>query len=105
MLRATRFFVMGCYIPPNDLEVLACVNKAWRECPAGTHPILVGDLNVNLRAPRTEREETTAEQVDAMDLVDMSRHFRQREVDVADKEGGEMDLLSVRLLFRKGNQP
>jgi endonuclease/exonuclease/phosphatase family metal-dependent hydrolase len=78
MLGATRFFVVGCYIPPNDLEALACVNKAWRECPAGAHPILVGDLNVNLRAPRTEREETIAEQVDAMDLVDMSRHFRQR---------------------------
>jgi hypothetical protein len=27
------------------------------------------------------------------------------EVDVADEEGGEMDLLSVRLLFKKGNRP
>jgi hypothetical protein len=71
-------FVVGCYIPPNDLEALACVDKAWRECPTGVHPILVGDLNVNLHAPRTKREETIAEQVDAMDLVDMSRHFRQR---------------------------
>jgi hypothetical protein len=78
MMGSIRFFVVGCYIPPNDLEALACVDKAWRECPAGAHPILVGDLNVNLRAPRTEREETIAEQVDAMDLVDMSRHFRQR---------------------------
>jgi len=26
-------------------------------------------------------------------------------VDVADEEGGEMDLLSVRLLLRKGNRP
>ena len=78
MMGSIRFFVVGCYIPPNDLEALACVDKAWRECPAGTHPILVGDLNVNLRTPRTEREETIAEQVDAMDLVDMSRHFRQR---------------------------
>jgi len=53
-------------------------NKAWRECPKGAHPFLVGDLNLNLRAPRTEREETIAEQVDAMNLVDMSRHFCQR---------------------------
>lgn len=78
MMGSIRFFVVGCYIPPNDLEALACVDKAWRECPTGAHPILVGDLNVNLRAPRTEREEMIAEQVDAMDLVDMSRHFRQR---------------------------
>jgi hypothetical protein len=27
------------------------------------------------------------------------------EVDVVDEEGGEMDLLSVRLLFKKGNRP
>ncbi len=69
---------MGCYIPPNNLDALACVDKARRECPTGAHPILVGDLNVNLHAPCTKREETIAKQVDAMDLVDMSRHFRQR---------------------------
>jgi hypothetical protein len=72
------FFVVGCYIPPSNLETLVCINKAWRECPKGAHPILVGDLNLNLRALCTEREETIAEKVDAMDLVDMSRHFCQR---------------------------
>ncbi len=45
---------------------------------AGARPLLVGDLNFNFHAPRTEREETIAKQVDAMDLVDMSRHFCQR---------------------------
>ena len=43
----------------------------------------------------------------------MSRHFCQcslgekapGEVDMVDEEGGEMDLLSVRLLLREGNQP
>ncbi len=77
MLGATRFFVVGCYIPPSDLETLACIDKAWRKCPKGAHPNLVGDLNFNLHAPRMEREEKIAEQVDAKDLVDMSRHFRQ----------------------------
>ncbi len=55
-----------------------CINKAWRKCPKGAHLILVGDLNLNLRALRTERDETIAKHVDAMDLVDMSRHFCQR---------------------------
>jgi hypothetical protein len=77
MTGSTRFYVVGCYIPPSDLETLACINKAWRKCPKGAHPILVGDLNFNLRVPRTEREETIAKQVDAMDLVDMYRHFCQ----------------------------
>ncbi len=78
MMGSTQFFVVGCYIPPSDLETLACIEKAWPECPKGAHPILVGGLSLNLRAPCTEREETIAEQVDAMDLVDMSRHFCQR---------------------------
>ena len=71
-------FCRGVLYPPERPGGIGCVDKAWRECPEGAHPILVGDLNVKLRAPRTEREETIAEQVDAMDLVDMSRHFRQR---------------------------
>ncbi len=78
MMGAVHFFVVGCYIPPSDLETLTDVDKAWRVCPAGVHPILVGNLNFNFCAPRTEREETIAKQVDAMDLVDMSRHFCQR---------------------------
>jgi hypothetical protein len=69
---------VGCYIPPSDLETLAYIDKAWHECPKGAHPILVGNLNFNLRVPLTKREETIAKQVDAMDLVDMSRHFCQR---------------------------
>jgi hypothetical protein len=73
-----RFFVVGCYIPPSDLETLTDVERAWQACPAGARPLLVGDLNFNFCAPCTEREETIAKQVDAMDLIDMSRHFCQR---------------------------
>jgi hypothetical protein len=51
MMGSIRFFVVGCYIPPSDQETLACINKAWQECPKGAHPILVGDLNLNLWAP------------------------------------------------------
>ncbi len=75
---AVRFYVVGCYIPPSDLETLMYIGKAWSACQTGAHPILAGDLNINLHAPHTEREETIAEQVDSMNLVDMSRHFCQR---------------------------
>jgi hypothetical protein len=77
MMGSIQFYIVGCYIPPSNLETLACIDKAWRKCHKGAHPILVGDLNINLRAPRTAREEMIAEQVDAMDLVNMSRHFCQ----------------------------
>ena len=75
---ARRFYVVGCYISPSDLDALAYIGKAWRECPKGAHPILVGNLNLNLCAPRTEREDMIAKHVDAMDLVNMSRHYCQR---------------------------
>ncbi len=78
MMGACQFFVVGCYIPPSNLITLACVDKAWSECPHGAHPILVGNLIINLCALCMKRKETIAEQVEAMDLVDMSRHFCQR---------------------------
>jgi len=59
MMGSNRAFVVGCYIPPSDLKTLACIDKAWCKCPKGAHPILVGDLNLNLRALRTEIEETS----------------------------------------------
>ena len=90
MMGALQFFVVGCYIPPYDLETLTDVDKAWCVCPAGVHPILVGNLKFNFCAPRAEWEETIAKQVDAMDLVDMS--------------GGEMDLLAMQLLLWLGNR-
>jgi hypothetical protein len=74
-----RFFVVGAYIPPSDLgTTLSHIHQAWLECPKGCEPLLLGDLNANLFTPRDEREDGIAEQVDAMDLVDMGRHFRQR---------------------------
>jgi hypothetical protein len=78
MIGACQFYVVGCYIPPLDLTTLTFVKKAWSECPHGTHPILVSNLNINLRTPRTEHEETIAEQVEIMGLVNMSRHFCHR---------------------------
>jgi hypothetical protein len=77
MMGAIRVYVIGCYIPPSDLELLTHIKRAWQACPTSAHLLLVGNLNFNFCALCTERKETIAEQVDAMDLVDMSRHFCQ----------------------------
>ena len=75
---STRFFAVGCYIPPNDLSTLATIKKAWSECPRGHTPILLGDPNVNLCSPWNERDEQIAEAVeDVMGLTDLSQLFRQ----------------------------
>ncbi len=75
---ATRWYIMGCYIPPTNLTTSTHVDEAWQACPKGCHLILLGDLNVNLAAPRNKRNDTIANQVDAMALTDKSNHFRQR---------------------------
>ncbi len=76
---STRFFAVGCYIPPNNLSILAIIKQAWNECPCGHTPILLGDLNINLRSPRDERDQKISEVVeDVMGLSDLSQHFRQQ---------------------------
>jgi hypothetical protein len=75
---ATRWYIVGCYIPPTDLTTLMHVEQVWLACLKGCLPILLGDLNVNLAAPCNKRNDTIAKQVDAMALVDMSNHFCQR---------------------------
>ncbi len=77
-LGTTRWYIIGCYIPPNDLTTLTHVIQVWQDCPKGSLPIILGDLNINLAAPRDKRDETIAELVDTMVLVDMSSHFCQR---------------------------
>ena len=63
---------------PTDLTALANVEKAWRQCPEGCKPILTGDLNVNLEYLGDERDDAIAEQVDGMDLINMTHQFKQR---------------------------
>jgi hypothetical protein len=74
-----HFFVVGCYIPPNDLSTLQHIIQAWNKCPRGHIPILLGNLNGNLRAPRDDRDKQIAEAVeDVMGLTNLSKHFCQR---------------------------
>ncbi len=78
MSGATRYYIVGCYIPPNNLTTLTHIKQAWMACSKGCLPIVLGDLNVNLAALREEHDETIAKPVDTMNLVDMSSRFRQR---------------------------
>jgi hypothetical protein len=75
MLGTTQFLSWGATSHPLTWKKMAHINRAWRECLKGAHPILVGNLNLNLCALRMEREEMIAKQVDAMALVNISRRF------------------------------
>ncbi len=73
-----QFFAVGCYISPNDLSTLTTIEQAWNQCPRGHVPLLLSNLNVNLRSPRGERDEQIAKVVeDVMGLTNLSRHFLQ----------------------------
>jgi len=56
-----RYFIVGAYIAPSEISALADVDKAWAQCPKECKPMLIGDLNVNLREPRNERDVAVAE--------------------------------------------
>jgi hypothetical protein len=61
-----RFYVLGCYIPPNNLCTLPQVEQAPNKCPKGHTLLLIGDLNINLPVPQDERDEWIAEVVEDM---------------------------------------
>ncbi len=94
------------HIPPNDLSTLATIAQAWNECPTGHTPFLRGDLNVNLGAPRDDRDEQIAELVEdemgLCDLCDLSKQIPSKipwvdagEMDVEDEKGWEVDILPM----------
>ncbi len=75
-----RYYVVGCYIPPSELErkMLDVVKAAWDACPAEFSPLLLDDLNINLGAPQGKRDITIDEECDFMGLQCLSTQFRQR---------------------------
>ena len=73
-----RFFVMGAYISPTDTTGVDDLRTAWATRPANCKPLLMGDLDIDLRNPRSEREEAIADFLDDINVVDLSRKFVQR---------------------------
>ena len=58
-----RLFAVGCYFLLSDKEVKAqrLVDQALRDKPAGSMLLMIGDLNANLDAPWSRREEVLAQ--------------------------------------------
>ena len=70
--------MMGAYIPPADTTGVDDLRAAWAACPENCKPLLMGDLNIDLRNPRSKREEIIADFLDDINVVDLSRKFVQR---------------------------
>jgi hypothetical protein len=72
-----QFFVIGAYIPPADTTGVDDLRAAWAKCPPNCKRLLLGDLNFDFWAPRTEREEIIADFIDKINLVNTSRKYVQ----------------------------
>ena len=68
-----RFYIVGAYMPPSDRTTIDQIWDPWKQCPGGSTPLLLGDLNVNLahcRDERDDRDEETAEECVQFDEAD-----------------------------------
>jgi hypothetical protein len=71
--REEQYFVMGAYIPPADTTGVDDLRATWASCPDTCKLLLLGNLNINLRDPCTEREEVIANFLNDVKVVDFSR--------------------------------
>jgi hypothetical protein len=78
VMGGVQFFVMGAYIPPADTMGVDDIRAAWAKCPANCKPLLLGDLNINLKVLQTKREEIIADLLDEMNFVNRLRKFVQQ---------------------------
>ena len=77
---ARRWYIVGCYLAPDDTLTIERVVEALRDQPKGAELLFAGDINTNLEAPeRDRREEEIAATIATEGLEDMAHHFLPRE--------------------------
>ena len=76
---ARRWYIIGCYLAPNDTETIERVVTALGDRPKGTALIVAGDLKTDLGDSESDRRgtEIAAEMTEA-GVEDMTAHFLPR---------------------------
>ena len=76
---ARRWYIIGCYLAPDDARTIERVVTALGDQPRGTDLLVAGDLNTYLGATENDRRgsEITAEMTEA-GVEDMTAHFLPR---------------------------
>ena len=74
-----RWYIIVCYLVPDDAETIERVVAALGDKPRGTALIVVGDLNTNLGDTENDRRrsESAAAMTEAK-VEDMTAHFLPR---------------------------
>ena len=73
-----KYYVVGCYCPPKDLVAWEYAQKAYKQCPQGFVPIVMGDINVDVDRPETQRDQNILAGIDSMLLEPSEEHFFRR---------------------------
>ena len=80
-----QWYIIGCYLAPDDTSTIERVVTALRDIPKGTTLIVAGDLNTDLEDSESDRRRTEiAAAMTAAGVEDMTTHFIPK---IADGEG------------------
>ena len=73
---ARRWYIVGCYLAPDDTLTIERVVEALKERPKGVELLVGGDMTVNLAYPEVDRRgEDIAAALATEGIEDMSDHF------------------------------
>ena len=77
--KAWRWYIIGCYLAPDDTSTIESVVAALKERPKGTALVVAGGLNTALDDPENDRRGTEiAAALAEAGLEDMTAHFLPR---------------------------
>ena len=74
-----RWYVIGAYVPPNDLPAVHRVEQEIEYKTKGGDTIFLGDLNACMGDPHNEREEELATVLDKHGLGYVTSNFTPRQ--------------------------
>ena len=76
---ARRWYIVGCYLAPDDTLTIERVVEALREQPKGAELLVAEDLNIKIAALEGDwREDDIATTIATEGLEDMAPHFLPR---------------------------
>lgn len=74
-----RTTIIGVYFPPSEEDMTTMMHlEMARENVEADRTIILGDLNVNLKSPRNDREQEIVEALGTDGLRDISTEFKMR---------------------------
>ena len=77
---ARRWYIIGCYLAPDNTSTIESVGAALKKRPRGTALIVAGDINTTLADPENNGRGTEiAAALTEAGLEDMSAHFLPRQ--------------------------